>query len=433
MGLRAGLVTVLAWSLLVASAAAQRVPVNPVFYECDRTSIHLVVGLDPWGTGLRLDPQSLHLGNCPPSSENSPQSLLHFQYSLKECGFARLATGNTVEYSASLVYRPPSGRGRFYNRPFSERINCTSHEAQRSTPAAPVSSTSGQLSASSAPMFTVTLMNEDFSRPLDSTIFLLGSQIYIELAVQRAFHQPLQVFVDECVAATTPELNTSPRNYSIITNHGCFVDGKVSNSQFLPRQTPETLRLSLQAFGFVGVDTDIYLHCWVLVWDPNVRTDPTKKACSFLRETQRWQLLDDPSSALCSCCDSVCHGAGSRPRRDLPGYSAEGGPRYNVVVGHLKIQKSAPNAGSYEWDSNSSLAVRSHKGGKQNVMRPAAVGALLLELAVVAALSLGFCVYNGYQKRLWLPGRGTGDPATQGLVNAEQDCRSSNAGVEEPE
>lgn len=38
------------------------------------------------------------------------------------------------------------------------------------------------------------------------------------------------------------------------------------------------------------------------------------------------------------------------------------GLHYHAVVGHLRIQKPAPNTGSYEWDSNSSLAVRRHKG-----------------------------------------------------------------------
>ncbi|KAG6923004.1 zona pellucida sperm-binding protein 3-like, partial [Chelydra serpentina] len=109
----------------------------------------------------------------------------------------------------------------------------------------------------------------------------LGSQIHIEFSVQSSFHQPLQIFVDECTATPTPELGKSPRNYSIIANHGCLVDGKVANSQFLPRRTPEAIQLSLQAFEFVGVESDIYLHCQVLVWDPKVLLDPTRKACSF--------------------------------------------------------------------------------------------------------------------------------------------------------
>ncbi|KAL8180541.1 UNVERIFIED_CONTAM: hypothetical protein K2H54_027243 [Gekko kuhli] len=360
-------------------------PANSVFYECNRTSIHLVVKTDPWNTGLQLNPQFLSLGSCPSSFENSHQGFFHFQYYFKECGFARLKSGKMVEHLTSLVYRPPSLRGRFYSNSFAERINCTDYEASVTSPQ--MALVTGQLSSSSVLMFTGKLMNEDFSAPLDVKVFFLGSQINIEFAVQRFVHQPLRVFVDECTAAATPELHKSPRNYSLITNHGCLMDSMVANSFFPPRPAPEVIRLSLQAFGFVGINTDIYIHCQVLVWDPKVLTDPLKKACSFRKDTKSWELLDDPSSSVCSCCESVCQTSGFRYKRDL-------------------------------------------EGGKHNVMPPA-VGALLLEVAVVVVLSLGFCFYNGYQKRLCLHKRAAqGNLDTRPLVEADQDRGSINTDME---
>ncbi|XP_063000439.1 zona pellucida sperm-binding protein 3-like [Elgaria multicarinata webbii] len=410
---------VLAWSLAVA--AAQRVPATSVLYECNRTSIHLAVKMDPWGTGLRLDPLYLYLGSCPPSFQSNVQGLFHFQYDLKDCGFARLTSGRMVECSTHLVYQPPASQGRHYSSPFTERINCTDSKADHLIPAR-VSSVTGQLSASSVLMFSGKLMNEDFSAPSDSKVFLLGSQIHIEFAVQSFSHQPLRVFVDECTAAATPELSKSPRNYSIIANHGCIVDGKVANSRFLHRKSPEVIHLSLQAFEFVGGDTDVYLHCRLLAWDPKLLTDPMRKACSFRRDSNRWELVDDSSSSVCSCCDSVCQAPGSRHKRESEGSSMEVGPlQSNVIVNRLTIQRSAQNAGRYEWDAKSSFAVRSHTGRKQNMMPPA-VGALLLEVLVIAALSFGFCFYNGYQKRLCCRSRETEDPVARGLVKAEHDC-----------
>ncbi|KAJ6656728.1 hypothetical protein lerEdw1_003616 [Lerista edwardsae] len=425
MGLWKGLFVVFAWSL-AATAVAQRVPANTVLYECNRTSIHLVVRIDPWGTGLKLAPEFLHLGSCPVSLENSRLGVFQFQYSLKECGFVRMRTHRRVEYSVNLVYGPPSQRGRFHRSPFSERINCTDYEVEHQTPAR-LSSFTGQLSASSVLMFTVALMNEDFSGPSDSTLFLLGSQIHLEFAVQRFSHQPLRVFVDQCIAAATPELSRSPRNYSIIANHGCLVDGKAANSRFLPRPTPEVLRLSLQAFEFVGVSTDIYLHCRVFVWDPNVLTDPSRKACSFQRDTSRWENLDDSSSTLCSCCDSECQAAKSRRKRDLEGPLAEDELPYNVVV--FTIRKLAHDVGSLEQDSNHSDSKTASLGGKLSVMPPA-VGALLLEVGLAAVLSVGFCFYNGYQKRLCLCHRGAAALDTEGLLEAGQTGHSVNADVE---
>ncbi|XP_061458286.1 zona pellucida sperm-binding protein 3-like isoform X2 [Rhineura floridana] len=361
MGLWKRVFAIYAWSLVAVSA--QRVPAASTVYECNRTRIHLVVKMDPWGTGLKLDPQHLLLGRCSPSFENTAQGLFHFQYYFKECGFARLASGTMVEHSSSLVYRPSSSRSGLYSSPFVEQINCTDYEAGPLSPPSQVTTATGQLSASSVLMFTGMLMNEDFSAPSDSRVFFLGSQIHIEFAVQSFFHQPLRVFVDECVAAATPELNQSPRNYSVVANHGCLVDGRVANSHFLPRRAPEVIHLSLQAFEFIGVNADIYLHCHVLVWDPAVLTNPTRKACSFHRDTNKWELLDDPSSSVCTCCDSTCQVAGTRHRRDLGGSSMEANPQQShVVVGRFTVQKPAQNAGHYEWDSNSSFSVRSHKG-----------------------------------------------------------------------
>nr|XP_056715026.1 zona pellucida sperm-binding protein 3-like [Euleptes europaea] len=424
MGLWTGLFVLFAWQM--GAVGAQRAPANSVFYECNRTSIHLVVKIDPWSTGLKLNPQFLSLGSCLSSSENNRQGFFHFQYYFKECGFARLKSGKMVEHLTNLVYSPPSLRGRFYNSPFAERINCTDYEARVTPPQ--MALLTGQLSASSMLKFTVKLMNEDFSAPSDMKIFFLGSHINIEFAVQSFFHQTLRIFVDECTAAATPELHRSPRNYSIITNHGCLVDGMVASSSFLPRPAPEVIHLSMQAFEFVGINTDVYIHCQVLVWDPEVLTDPLKKACSFHRDTKRWELLDDPSSSVCSCCESECQTTGSRHKRDL---EVQSGPHYNVVVGHLRIQKPAQHTGSDEWDSNSSLAVRNHKGGKHNVMPPA-VGALLLEVAVVAVLSLGFCFYNGYQKRLCLSKREEyRNLASRPLVVADQDCGTAQVLAQE--
>ncbi|KAG8146133.1 hypothetical protein E2320_012526 [Naja naja] len=128
-------------------------------------------------------------------------------------------------------------------------------KTQRLTPARVTGS--GLLSASSGLMFRGTFMNEDFSGPSDLSVFLLGSQIHIEFAVQQFFHQPLRLFVDECIAADAADLGNSFRNYTVIANHGCLLDSKFANSRFLPRHAPDVLRLSLQAFEFAGINTDV--------------------------------------------------------------------------------------------------------------------------------------------------------------------------------
>ncbi|XP_025030484.1 zona pellucida sperm-binding protein 3-like [Python bivittatus] len=340
-----------------------KVPENSVIYKCNKTSLHLAIKMDPWGTGLRLDPELLYLGSCPSSHVNNALGFFHFQYSFQECRFARLTSGKMVEYSTRLVYRPVSSLGGQYNSPFTERINCTTFEAQRPTPARVTGS--GLLSGSGGLMFQGTFMNEDFSAPSDLSVFLLGSEIHIEFMAQRFFHQPLRLFVDECVAAEAAELSRSSRNYSVIANHGCLLDSRDSNSRFLPRHAPDVLRLSLQAFEFVGINTDVYLHCRLLIWDPKVLTDPTRKACSFNRDTNRWEALDGTSHSVCSCCDSVCESAGSRHKREAKDSASEVNPwQSDVVMGRFTVQRPAHNGGDFEWGPNHTLLIQSHQGGE---------------------------------------------------------------------
>ncbi|XP_075754022.1 zona pellucida sperm-binding protein 3-like [Pelodiscus sinensis] len=406
---------VLVWRLALA---VQRAPPDLVLYECNETSIRLAVKLDPLGTGRLLDPQRLHLGSCLYSSLAPRLGVLLFQHGLRDCGFSRLTSGATVEHFAELAYEPAPGSARHHASPFAERINCTDPRAGPLAPLATAPAT-GRLAASGALRFTVTLLNGG------ATVFFLGAPIRLEFAVQRGFHQPLRVFLDACTATPTPQLGRSPANYSVVANHGCLVDGKVASSRFLPRRAPEAIRLSLQAFDFAGAAPEIYLHCQVLAWDPRALADPARKACSFHRDTRRWELLDDPAlSSACSCCDSRCPAAGSRRKRDLEG---QGALVHAVVVGPLKIRRAPAGTGSAEWHANGSRAIQSHAGGKPGALPPP-VGALLLEVAVIAAVSLGFCLYNGRHRWLCPRAHGPGDSWTEALVPAEP-LASINADV----
>ncbi|MGH0169169.1 UNVERIFIED_CONTAM: hypothetical protein FKN15_017377, partial [Acipenser sinensis] len=68
--------------------------------------------------------------------------------------------------------------------------------------------------------FTMGIMNDEFSAPRTSSLFFLGSPINIAAAVKQQFHMPLMVYMEECVAASTPELSPSSQTYPLITNHG---------------------------------------------------------------------------------------------------------------------------------------------------------------------------------------------------------------------
>lgn len=71
------------------------------------------------------------------------------------------------------------------------------------------------------PTPSVSVSLDDFSGPAESSSFPLGSLIHITASVEQQNHQPLLLLLDECIAATTPELQPDSHLYPIITNKGC--------------------------------------------------------------------------------------------------------------------------------------------------------------------------------------------------------------------
>ncbi|KAK5895294.1 hypothetical protein CesoFtcFv8_011895 [Champsocephalus esox] len=173
-------------------------------------------------------------------------------------------------------------------------------------------------------------MNDDFSGPAESTRFPLGSIIPIMASVVQETHQPLLLLLEECVAATTPELYPESTMYPIISNKGCLLESVSSRSKFEPRQKSSEIRLSLQTFTF-AMGEEVFIHCKLLAWDPN-GLDSTKKACHFV-EGHGWELLDNlAQSNLCDCCESKC-----KSRRQRSVASEKHGMVHKAVIGPFTI------------------------------------------------------------------------------------------------
>ncbi|XP_058850795.1 zona pellucida sperm-binding protein 3-like isoform X1 [Acipenser ruthenus] len=352
---------------------------------CGVDSVAVRVLLDYSRSALPLDPSGLLLGPCPPSSSSTGNNMVVFQYGLLDCRFMRMVTANVTSYMNVLTYKPTQ-RG-FYQTPFSQAIVCTYTKPAGWTP--PVYNPAlGDAYGFGKLEFTMGIMNDDFSAPRTSSLFFLGSLINIAAAVKQQFHMPLMVYMEECVAASTPELSPSSQTYPLITNHGCFVDGQAGNSRFLPRVQTSEIRLVVQAFRFTQLNTDVYIHCRLLAWDPAQLNDPTKKACSFNQRTRSWELLDNPGrSSVCSCCTSNCN---LRKRRD----TAEEGLRHTAVLGPLRILPEELSAGSQEFYQRSPAL--SLEEPQQALAWLPVLAAPLLLMAVLGALSLGYymCVWH---------------------------------------
>ncbi|XP_005933715.1 zona pellucida sperm-binding protein 3 [Haplochromis burtoni] len=277
-----------------------------------------------WTDGRsQMDTSLLRLGSCFPTSLTDREAV--FTVDFNDCNFRRLVTGKRLIYANDLTYiTPPNSVIPSYI----DLIVCEFERPRDWYPLVyePVFSTYGLEEL----VFHIGLMNANFSGPAESTRFPLGSIIAIMASVEQQTHQPLLLLIDECVAATTPELQPESSLYPLITNKGCLVDSKKSRSKFEPRQKTSEIRLSLQAFKF-AVGGEVFIHCSLVAWDPNGLGN-TKKACHYIKD-YGWELLDDPThNSLCDCCESSCK---ARKTRDL--VTGKHGAVQNVVLGPLTI------------------------------------------------------------------------------------------------
>ncbi|KAE8634034.1 hypothetical protein XENTR_v10002179 [Xenopus tropicalis] len=386
------------WGVLLAFlswvqfGAPQRAPVNSFYFQCNRTSVSLAVKIDPLGTGLQLDPSNLFLGQCHPSSTIALRGYFVFEYSLRDCGFSRLTYGNTVKYSADLVYTPSGSSYPKFSQPFREQINCNFTRSLSPTPSNLI--VESQLSGAGSLLFSGQFMKGDFSGRSDLKVFTLGTPIFVELSVLPGLHLPSQIYVDQCTVAPTDSLSNAKETYSLIQNHGCFVDGKEATSTYLARPAPSSIRLTFQALSFKDLDTDLFLHFQVVVWDPKDVSDPSRKACSYLIDSARWILLDNPSDrSLCNCCDTICRPRSSRRRRQANSDDMEEvGLVHNMVLGPFRVDNSVN--GSQVLDRNLSRT-EAIKG----LVIPPAVSALLMEVAVLLVMSVGVIIYSRTNKK----------------------------------
>nr|XP_020460216.1 zona pellucida sperm-binding protein 3-like [Monopterus albus] len=294
-------------------------------------AVYADMQLECWPDSVRLtwaesrsqaDTSLFRLGNCLPTSVTATEAVFTVYFS--DCNFRTMVTGDKLMYTNDLTYMSSTDS---HIDPFTHSVFCTYERPKDWSPLLyePVFHTYSQ----GALVFSMVLMNGNFSGPAKSTSFLLGSLIPIIATVEEKGHHPLLLLIEECVASTTPELQPESNLYPIITNKGCFVDSKLSRSKFEPRQKTSEIRLSLQAFKF-ALGEKVFIHCKLVAYDP-INIDATKKTCHYVNHG--WELLDNPAySDLCHCCDTSCKSR--RMRSIAPGML---GKVQKTVVGPLVI------------------------------------------------------------------------------------------------
>uniref|UniRef100_A0A673AHN8 Zona pellucida sperm-binding protein 3-like n=1 Tax=Sphaeramia orbicularis TaxID=375764 RepID=A0A673AHN8_9TELE len=276
------------------------------------------------------DAARLFLGNCYPSNLNvasTGEADVVFNYTFSDCRFKKQVKGKYLIYKNELSFRPkPRPNPPVYVFP----IQCVTRRSNAWVPHF-LNPGSGLSEGRSSLVFNMALLNEDLTGIAKTNVVPLGSFIAIWAAVEQKSHQPLLLLMEECVATTTLELHTNTPRYPIISNQGCLQESVKGNAMFLPRYHSSALIVYLQSFKLNDGDV-VYIHCKLVAWDPNSLSD-SRKACHYSKESESWELLDDPlQSSLCCNCDNTCD---RRKRREVENESHS--LSYNSVVGPLFI------------------------------------------------------------------------------------------------
>ncbi|NWU66072.1 ZP3 protein, partial [Pterocles burchelli] len=288
-------------------------PLHPVAVQCQEAQVVVTVHRDLFGTGrlVRAADLTLGLAACLPVAQSAAESMVTFVAGLHECGSTLELTPDSLIYKTSLSYKPaPSGNLVIVrSSPAVVPIEChyprksnVSSNAVRPT-WVPFHST---LSAAERLMFSLRLMNDDWSTERLSNGFQLGESLHLQADVVSGDHVPLRLFVDDCVATLSPGRSSSPR-YALIDLSGCLVDGRADDttSAFIsPRPRQETLQFMVDAFKFAGDDRNlIYITCHLKVSPADQAPNPLNKACSFNKASSLWAPVEGTGD-ICSCCET---------------------------------------------------------------------------------------------------------------------------------
>ncbi|NWR79281.1 ZP3 protein, partial [Centropus unirufus] len=288
-------------------------PLHPVAVQCQEARVVVTVHRDLFGTGrlVRAVDLTLGLAACLPVSQNAAENTVTFVAGLHECGSTLQITSDSLVYKTSLFYKPTSSGNPVIVRTNAAVVPIECHYPRKSNVSskavrptwAPFHST---LSVDEKMVFSLRLMNDDWSTERRSNSFQLGESLHLQADVASGGHVPLTLFVDDCIATLNPDRNSSPR-YTLIDLGGCLVDGRADDttSAFIsPRPRQETLQFTVDAFRFAADDRNlIYITCHLKAFPADQAPNPLNKACSFDKASSLWVPLEGTGD-ICSCCET---------------------------------------------------------------------------------------------------------------------------------
>ncbi|XP_066517585.1 uncharacterized protein [Hoplias malabaricus] len=283
------------------------VRVRTVSVNCSSDHMEVRVRADLFGLGVSVDPGDLRLGGqgqsefCGVTSASDEEFII--ESDLTSCGTQHWVTDDALIYTNVLTYSmmaSPDALVRMESAVIPVECHFRRTFDVGSDPVLPTwIPHNSTVSVLRSLHFSLRLMTRDWRWERGSAVYFLGDDINIEASVY-APRKDLRIFIDHCVATTTPETDSEPR-YEFIDN-GCFVDAPLtrSNSRFLQRESPEKLRLQLSAFIFPQVEApQIYITCSLKAYPLDHVSETMSKACSYTDRS--WRSVDGDDWTCSSC------------------------------------------------------------------------------------------------------------------------------------
>lgn len=285
-----------------------------VVVKCHPDSWEIVVQADLFNTGLMVEGRHLRLGveqrRDPSACRAVPLGPTEFtiRAQLLDCGTVKLPpTEEKIIYSNVLIYSPepsPDGLLRLdgaaipvechYNKFYS--VNTFPHMGLLPTWASFVLRTT----ADSRIDFNLKLMTGDWRLERESHMYYVGEPVHFEVSSILGNHNPLRIFVNHCVATSTPDPKAALR-YDFI-DHGCLADAYLTNSsaRFLSRAEDHRIQFQLDAFTFYQENANqIYITCHLTAVPSMVNDESKHRACSLI--DNRWRSVDGDDEDCLSC------------------------------------------------------------------------------------------------------------------------------------
>ncbi|XP_005396869.1 PREDICTED: zona pellucida sperm-binding protein 3 [Chinchilla lanigera] len=318
---------------LLQGGARPPVPsLPPVQVQCLEAQLVVTVSRDLFGTGKLVQPSDLTLGpeGCRPLvSTGGDDAVVKFEVGVHECGSSVQVTNDALVYSTFLLHKPRPVGNLSIVRTNRAEVPIECHYPRQGNVSSrailptwvPFRTT---VSSEEKLVFSLRLMEENWSTEKTSPTFFLGEAAHLQAEVRTGSHLPLRLFVDYCVATPTLDQDASPR-HTIVDFHGCLVDGLSDSSSAFqgPRPRPDILRFTVDVFHFANDSRNtVYITCHLKVTPANQAPDQLNKACSYSKSSSSWTPVEGAAD-ICKCCDKGNCGGPGYSRRQAPARSQE--------------------------------------------------------------------------------------------------------------